>query len=364
MTALIVILIVVAVLLATTSALRRHDDSTAAGACGLPRPASAVRSAGWAGSTACHRGDHPEDAVGAHGGSAGAAGRGSRNQSRSWRRRGGAGGGACRGVRGGPSPCEPAPGCPPAAPPPAARQSAGCCSAAIWTGSAAAGRRRDHVRGARGGAHPCGCGGRHDVTGAGRPASQVASRHPLGDPILHPRPCSRRCRPTLRGHVRRRCRRQLAFGEGDRADRLALRRRERRRQDHDDRQGRRPGRPPTGRRSCWRLATRFGPRPASSSRCGPSGRLRRILHGCDGADPSSVIFDAVQHAAARGADPGAGGHRRAAPHQGQPDGGAAEGAPGGREAAWAAVGGPARPRRHDRPERSHPGHASSPRPWA
>ena len=44
-----------------------------------------------------------------------------------------------------------------------------------------------------------------------------------------------------------------------------------------------------------------------------------------------MIFDAVERAAATRRRPGAGRHRRPPAHQGQPDGGAAQGAPGGRE---------------------------------
>ena len=48
-------------------------------------------------------------------------------------------------------------------------------------------------------------------------------------------------------------------------------------------------------------ATRSEPPPESSSSHGPNGPGARIVKGADGADPSSVIFDAVQSAASRGA---------------------------------------------------------------
>ena len=57
----------------------------------------------------------------------------------------------------------------------------------------------------------------------------------------------------------------------------------------------------------------------------------QMVRGAEGGDPGAVVFDAVERAAARGHRPGAGRHRRAAAHQGQPHGGAEEGAPGGRE---------------------------------
>ena len=55
-----------------------------------------------------------------------------------------------------------------------------------------------------------------------------------------------------------------------------------------------------------------------------------LVRGAEGGDPSSVIFDAVQRAAAAGRRPGAGRHRRPPAHQGQPHGGAPQGAARGR----------------------------------
>jgi len=55
----------------------------------------------------------------------------------------------------------------------------------------------------------------------------------------------------------------------------------------------------------------------------------RIVRGADGADPSSVIFDAVQHAAAPRRGSRDGRHRRSPAHKGEPDGGASQGAPRG-----------------------------------
>ena len=51
-----------------------------------------------------------------------------------------------------------------------------------------------------------------------------------------------------------------------------------------------------------------------------------LVRGDEGGDPSSIIFDAVQRAAAQGRRPRARGHRRSAAHQGQPHGGAPQGA--------------------------------------
>ena len=62
------------------------------------------------------------------------------------------------------------------------------------------------------------------------------------------------------------------------------------------------GRSRTAGVSCSPPATRSGPRPASSSACGPSGPAPTSSRARPGGDPSSVIFDAVQRAAARGAD--------------------------------------------------------------
>ena len=51
-----------------------------------------------------------------------------------------------------------------------------------------------------------------------------------------------------------------------------------------------------------------------------------LVRGAEGGDPSSIIFDAVQRAGRQGRRPRAGRHRRSPPHQGQPDGGAPQGA--------------------------------------
>ena len=52
-----------------------------------------------------------------------------------------------------------------------------------------------------------------------------------------------------------------------------------------------------------------------------------IIRGAEGADPGSVVFDAIEAGAARGAQPRPRRHRRPAAQQGQPDGGTEEGAP-------------------------------------
>jgi fused signal recognition particle receptor len=55
-----------------------------------------------------------------------------------------------------------------------------------------------------------------------------------------------------------------------------------------------------------------------------------MVRGNEGGDPSAVIFDASS-GRQRAPRPGAGRHRRAAAEQDEPDGGAAQGAPGGRQ---------------------------------
>ena len=53
-----------------------------------------------------------------------------------------------------------------------------------------------------------------------------------------------------------------------------------------------------------------------------------IVRGAEGADPSAIVFDAVQRAAARWERPGAGGHGGPAAHEGEPGRGAQEDPPG------------------------------------
>ena len=83
---------------------------------------------------------------------------------------------------------------------------------------------------------------------------------------------------------------------------LAVRRRERRRQDDHDRQAREPRDRRRATASCSPPATPSVPRPASSSAIWAERTGADIVQGADGADPSSVIFDAIAHAGAVGAD--------------------------------------------------------------
>ena len=76
-----------------------------------------------------------------------------------------------------------------------------------------------------------------------------------------------------------------------------------------------------------------------------------IVRGAEGADPSAIVFDAVQRAAAREQRPRAGGHGRSPAHKGQPGGGAEEDPAGRRPRPGQRDGGPPRPGRHHGPER-------------
>ena len=86
-----------------------------------------------------------------------------------------------------------------------------------------------------------------------------------------------------------------------RADRVDVRRRERRREDDDDRQAR-PHTRSTGRRRCSRRPTRSAPQPPISSVTGAERTGADDRAGQEGADPGSVVFDAMERGAGRGAD--------------------------------------------------------------
>ena len=86
-----------------------------------------------------------------------------------------------------------------------------------------------------------------------------------------------------------------------------------------------------------------------------------IVRGQEGADPGSVVFDAMASAASRERRPGARRHRRAAAHQGQPDGGAGEAPAHRRTHAGRAQGGAARRSTRPRARTGSPRPASSPR---
>ena len=80
-----------------------------------------------------------------------------------------------------------------------------------------------------------------------------------------------------------------------------------------------------------------------------------IVRGAEGGDPSSVIYDGVERAAARGHPARDGRHCRAPAHEVEPHGGAEEGAPGCREGRGPGDRDAAGDRRDDRAERTHPG---------
>ena len=78
--------------------------------------------------------------------------------------------------------------------------------------------------------------------------------------------------------------------------------------------------------------------------------------GAEGADPSAVLTDALRAARAPGARRRARGHRGAAPHQGEPDGGARQDGPRGRpRGPGRAPRDAARARRDRRRQRARPG---------
>ena len=87
-----------------------------------------------------------------------------------------------------------------------------------------------------------------------------------------------------------------------------------------------------------------------------------FVRGAEGGDPSAVIFDAVAAGRRPGRRPGAGRHRRAAAHQDQPHGGAAQGAPGGRSRARQRHRGAAGASTPPPARTASPRPASSPRP--
>ena len=176
--------------------------------------------------------------------------------------------------------------------------------------------RRRHLGRARGGAAPRRRGRAHDdprcsrTCGSGRPRPGSRPRR-AARPAARPRSSTISPTPTGRSHA--------SAGE---PNVWLFVGRERRRQDHHHRQAR----PARGRRRAARWCspppTRSAPPPPSSSRTGATGSAPTVVRGQEGADPGSVVFDAMSAAAGRGGRPRARRHRRAAAHQGQPDGGA------------------------------------------
>ena len=81
-----------------------------------------------------------------------------------------------------------------------------------------------------------------------------------------------------------------------------------------------------------------------------------LIRQAPNADPAAVVYDAIRAAKGPPARGGHHRHRRAPPHEGQPDGGAQEDeADHGAGASRRAARGPPRPRRDHRPERHRPG---------
>ena len=110
------------------------------------------------------------------------------------------------------------------------------------------------------------------------------------------------------------------------------------------------------RRCCWPPATPSAPPPPSSWRSGASASACPVVRGKEGADPSSVIFEAIKRGQGRGPRRRHRRHRRPPAHQDQADGGAAEGAAGDRQGhGGRAARDLAGARLHQRPERHRPG---------
>ena len=144
------------------------------------------------------------------------------------------------------------------------------------------------------------------------------------------------------------------------AERVAVRRRQRRRQDDVDRQGRQPagGGRPIGAAGRGRHVPRR--RRRAARHVGVTGR-RRAGAGERGrrSERRGVRRRRAGRVAPRRS--GARRHRRAPAHQDEPDGGAAQGAPGRREGRRHGDRGAAGDRRHHRPERPRPRRGSSAR---
>ena len=98
-------------------------------------------------------------------------------------------------------------------------------------------------------------------------------------------------------------------------------------QDHDDRQARAQRGRRRPRASCSPRPTRSAPPPPSSSALWAERTGAEIVRGQEGADPGSVVFDAMSAAHEPRRRPRARRHRRPAAHQGQPHGGAEEAPP-------------------------------------
>ena len=98
--------------------------------------------------------------------------------------------------------------------------------------------------------------------------------------------------------------RELHFEPGDagQPERVAVRRRQRRRQDHVDRQGRRPAAGATGRKVLLAAGDTFRAAAAEQLTTWAERADADLVRGNEGGDPSAVVFDAVESAAARGHD--------------------------------------------------------------
>ena len=114
-------------------------------------------------------------------------------------------------------------------------------------------------------------------------------------------------------------------------ERVALRRRQRRRQDHDASARSPHQQREAGRTVLMAAGDTFRAAAAEQLTTWAERADAEIVRGNEGGDPSAVVFDAVERAAARGHRSRARRHGRSAAHQDQPDGGAAQGPPGRRE---------------------------------